>query len=687
MKLLSTEYDTALRARLVQEYISENSRAPSIDELNSLMIHGRRQYSSLDAVGFSGFDVETVSYGETASADKENTMRLALFDDLKVIDEKLDHISGVFELSMRGLIGTSRAIGRGLTALESRLDNLILMNESSDLFVYGAEETFDNQDKIDFSRTTASVETLYCTMGKAGYNYINLSDAKITSSITSDRALLSVQTTTSIEHLKSDDGIMWEQLVYTNYELGRVSLTINIELAEPADVSSFRFSGVPTAINSHLTATVFYSTDGVAYTSVDPIEKVITTSEVEFSIGIDRVTDLRIIFSKNAADSSTSTTKQYVYVFSLDGLKIYTDGFKQNVTSTLYAGPYTFYDEEGDLVKFSRAAFSVCDQQPTGTSISYFLSNDNVNWLSVLLDDVQTASVASFEDGSMTGSYDSYDSSLSLSNILDNVTDLSLSRATEAILNIVVMADYTERLIKNSVVIQRNTPYNSYSGVTLFGNIFGVERGWFNYDPTANQQLIASPSNQAYLITTVYVVNAAGINIDLGHTSAIVNGNTVSGLVLLAPGYNTFATHRTNYQVIDSGITSIANLRRADPLYPYNHKYLIEGYNYPASFSGEHLYPGAGTNFGYKMRYTSNEEFSDPDNSNDLTIFTLDETTSNTVFKIKTNKSDSSWTDEQFSATWSIRGLASEEVWVKAILQASDSNKTPSIESYKIRVI
>jgi hypothetical protein len=664
---ISEEYEQALKKRVVQDFMSENSRAPSKRELLTLMKSAVDEYPTLDSGGFAAKDIETIRFQEESSAEKENKFRHAAFDDLQVINQKLSRIQETMEMGFRGLYATAARVGRGLDALEARVDNLILLNESSDLFTYGFEESFDTQDHVDWDSTTASVESSYCTVGRTGYGVIDLADVRISTSVSAQKGYSAIHGSTSAEHLKEDDGVLWERLVYTDYSFGRVSLVIELDLPEAQDVTAFRFSCTPVQVNKQLVATVYYSTDGKNFVSVDPQERPIKTPENEFCIGASGVKKLKLVLSKSAADSQAG--RQGVYVFSLDSVKVYSSSFSSAGSSTLVAGPYETLDEEGNVVSFSRATCDACYQTPKDTSVSLYLSNDGTTWQGVSTRGNEGARVAVFESASQTDTYELIDEAASTQDLVEEVVGIDLDEPTEAALNMRVKSDYRTRLIKKSVVIKRNIVTSDSPEQLL-----EAPPGW-------------SRTADNFMKTTLYVQNPEGFVIDLGHTTAFLNGNQVSGKVFVASGYQEFKTGAGNFQVIASGARDIKTLRKSDPLYPYNHRYLVEGYVYPTSFTGEMVYPGVGEYFASALQYVSPEEFTDPDNEENLDIYTIDESTSTPTFKVKVLKSDSTWSSEKFSASWLVSGAASNRVWVKAVLQAYDNTQSPVLESFKVRVI
>ena len=63
-------------------------------------------------------------------------------------------------------------------------------------------------------------------------------------------------------------------------------------------------------------------------------------------------------------------------------------------------------------------------------------------------------------------------------------------------------------------------------------------------------------------------------------------------MIKLEKGFHTIKTSSANYLKVSSYLGSLEELEEEDKLYPYNHKYLFEGYSYPQSFQGEKNYFG-----------------------------------------------------------------------------------------------
>jgi len=667
---ISPAYKQKLKERAIAAFVVENSRTPTDAELIDLVLREYKRYPSVDEVGISGFDLERPQFQEVSSAAQENTNRIALFDDLTVVAKRIDNLNVLLDDSFRGFNGTVRRTKHSLSQIEARLDNLLLLNGNVDAFVYGIEETFDLQDKIDFNNTTASVEAGYVTLGRSGYSTFDLANAKITYSTTSEKGYIGTQNTSQIDFLKEDDGTLWEHLVYTKQRSGRVSVSVEIDLQTSAYIGDVRFTGGNVAVNQYTTATLLYSLDGQTFTALEPAEVALTGDEYQFNIGLDGIQKVRLMLSKNVSDNVTTTANQYVYIFNLDSLRVFTDAYTAGAVSEVRAGPYEIVDELGDPVYFTKATCTACIGVDDDSSVNFFLSKDNVFWLPV---DVTGGGLnyASFASGAKEGSFDVVDSALIEGALVEEVAGLEdMDLTYEAAMNIFVPEAFVGDLSLRNIVIKRNIV-----SLTQTDNIYEAPPGWY-----------LDKSTRQYT-TTIYTDAAEGRLLDLGPTGAYINGNLVAGEVLLRQGYTVFATNDTNWYTIADDLTTLGALKRADPLYPYNHKYMIEGYAYSGAYTGERIYNGVNEYFGRLLTYVAPEQFNTGDFDTDLGIYTVDNPSGNMYFRVKVDRTDASWENEEFDVDWLVHSDTSNLIYVKAILSASDNAQTPVIENFKVRVI
>ena len=114
---------------------------------------------------------------------------------------------------------------------------------------------------------------------------------------------------------------------------------------------------------------------------------------------------------------------------------------------------------------------------------------------------------------------------------------------------------------------------------------------------------------------------------------------------------------------------------------------MVEGYAYPDSYTAERIYNGVDEYFGRLLQYVPPEQFNADDWDTDLGIYTVDNPSGNMYFRVKVDRTDASWLNEEFDVDWLVHSDTSNSIYVKAILSASDSAQTPVIENFKVRVI
>lgn len=669
---ISNAYRKTIKERAVQEFVIAHSRSPTTKELTELLRDKYSEYVSIDQIGFSGYETVKPQYRDVSSVANENQNREAIYDDLFTVSNRLEDLTQLLEDSFRGFQATAKRTNKLLRQVESRLDNLLLLNSYVDVFVHGVEETFDTQDYIDFEKTTASVESGYCTLGRTSITKSDLSNANFSVSAIADKGFIGSQTSTSVNLLKRDDGSVWEHLVYTKQRQGRVSVVIEVDFNDSIYIGDIRFTSSSIGVNQKSTVTLFYSLDGETFTAFEPVETVIKSGENHFNLGIDGVQKIQLMISKNVADNSTNTNNQYVYVFSLDSFKVYSDSYTKSKESVLYAGPYFITDELGQPVNFTKATLDACVVQPVNSSVNFFLSQDGENYKPVSWKQ-NTNNIVSFGNGAAVSTSFNIDPDKDLFALTETIPGIDeINFATESFLNIGINESYASQVPIRSIVVKRNC-VNSGSPDLLYNTV----AGW-NFN-----------NNDQSYSTTVYIDDPEGREIDFGSSSVIVNGTILTGTVKLQKGYSVIKTDASNWKELDDGIMNIDALMAADSLYPYNHKYLIEGYNYSVNFKGEKLYTGADEFFGALLKYVAPEVFNrlTPDRDNYYKVFTIENIDGNLYFKVKVNKTDALWQEERYIADWIVQSGSQNTIYVKAVIATSNTNKTPMIEDFMIRVI
>lgn len=667
---ISPEYKEILRKLSVRDFVRNNKRAPTTGELNQLIHNIDVKYYDVDTIGISGFDATKPQFREIASVEEENKNREAFFSDMLALNQKLDRLIDIEEAAFRGASSTIARVNKTLDQYVSRLDNLLLLYGKDDIFLSGVEETFASQEYVDRENTTASVEAFNVTLGKRHLEVIDLEKVKLKVTPLSNQAFVSYVANSPVSSLKEDDGNIWKGVVKTTYQLGRVSLLFEVTFPEATDISTMKFSVLPIESNKYMTCTLFYSTNGSSFNPIYPVEQRVTSSLI-VPVNSTGVKKLQILLSKEAADNKLENN-EYEYLFLIDRISFEAGEFELSDFSTLVAGPYEVVSSDGSEVYFTKATLTACTLEPTGTSVAFYLSNDGETY-SAIDHKGLTSSYLTFGDHTPDQAISFVDSDLSAHSLVERLElTEEVDVGHEAYLNAYITSDYAEKIPSRNIRIKRNIVTADSEEVVL-----GTSPGW-----------VLDKFRGTYS-STIYISNPEGRLLDLGPKGLLLNGQLVTGEQWFKQGFNVIVTDSSNWSAIPVGLTTEAALVAADPLYPYNHRYLFSGYNYPNTFTGDKVYFGCDEYFGLYMNYISPEEFDtiSSRDSNAFKVFTVEEVDDKLYFKVKVDKRSSTWSSELFDLDFIVQSAPTNRLWVKAVLSSNEKKLTPLIESFKVRVV
>lgn len=568
---------------------------------------------------FSAVDVEAPNWKSPASAARHNKNEAAFYDDYEFLLEKLKTLSDSIE--MRHLTSSSYLQGLygRLAETDMLFSRVLLLLGLQDQFLYGVEENFSSHSYVDLTRTTAKVESDYVSLGRSTYTPIDLSRVTLTASATGD--VKATRPSGQLSNLKELNGSGWDFYITG----GKAAAVIHIDLNRKMYVGEVRLTSTSPG-ESYWSVSV--SKDGETYTEARKGE--LARGQNSLSVGEEDVRKIKLmIYNKENIHSFTR-------------LEIYKDKFSG--VSTLYLGPYEIKDELGNSVNYTQATLDACLSAPPRTSVSFWLSKDGQAWSEAQ----GTVNLARTTDSNPT--YISSD--VIQEGLITEGFDLVFGK--EALLNRYIDKDFSSLLVK------RNLPQEGIS-------LYGTTSGWF-YDGEYS--------------CAFYVSSPEGMILQFGDTSAILNGQRISGEVHVPQGYHRFRTSSVNWKDVPTGIKSEGQLRVEDPLYPRNHKLMIEGYKYPTDFSGLQLYSGADEYFGSLLTEVAPEVFED--SGSDLGIFTvIDEK----YIKVKLDPSDPSYQQERFQVDYLVRAESGSSLYVKAELRSYDDRYTPTVNRISIRVV
>lgn len=641
--------DNELRNRVILEFINTHGRAPTSSEIDYLYREAQKTYPSLNDTGFSRVDIVEPGFHQEASRTDENTNRKAKVDDLLNLNKEITELSWLLEASNRSFNANISRVSKDLDALESRADTLLLQNSSTDQFVWSVEETFSDQLKV--VETDCLIDSGRVMIGSNTIEAVDPVNFKLSYTVTGN-SVIGVQNQGVLDNLKQIDGSTWQVSVRTR-DIQPIILQLDILLDKVTDIGSVALALNPVSLNSTSFISLLSSKDQKTFSvRIDRVP--VINGENRFKVNLKNQKALRVLIHKSKPDEVYSTYN--LYHFEFDFLQI---GKAQGPIeeNSIVCGPYTIRDSSKNLIYPSKATLNYCGYKPEGTNIDFYLGQDGDTWIPI---DLMNLNVVSFARGDKAGTYSLIDAGLDETEITQSqIEGLSLNQNSEAFINLVIDSAFTDLVNQRTITVKRNLP-----GTTVRGLVSGWEELENEYS------------------CTVYVDAPEGQKINLGASSAFLNERLVTGEVVVQNGYSTFRTSDANWREI-STFTDLEDLKRQDSLYPFNHKLLIEGLNYPNSWIAERVYEGLDSNFGMYLRFVPPEIF---DLTKDLKIYTIYTHDSKLYFKVYIDKSISDWDNELFEIDYTVQKNTESDIYFKAVLK-TDTGVSPILDSVQIRVV
>src|SRR5574343_1501044 len=193
------------------------------------------------------------------------------------------------------------------------------------------------------------------------------------------------------------------------------------------------------------------------------------------------------------------------------------------------------------------------------------------------------------------------------------------------------------------------------------------------------------------------VTNEAGIEIDFGPHGIVIDEEFVVDRNTITYGKHSVKVYKDYwYTITTAGITTLAQLKIADKLYPYNQRYLVEGFTYPVSWATteEKIYRGFDTVAEYYMTKVSIFDMLHNVPTNDYSKFAIDLDAADSgaskavmnVFVVKVDENNADFTNEQFVLKFKSVDTLFKYLRLKAVLSTEDATRAPYLSSYRLKL-
>lgn len=669
-----------------------------------------------------------VSKGQPSSISLYNASNNAIHQDLLVLFRHLLKVSDQSIRNFERWRAAAKLLEGRLDELNERINFLLLISSDTAGFFNFMQDTFVDNKLVDLENTTTLVDvdrgivTLgtstsgatrldLSTLRNEHVEFTVLSRVNLVSSISAEKS--------QTKHAVSDITNFWQERVYTN-KPGAVSAELKINLLTKREISRIDLDLHMANQNSSVQVTPLYSTDNFNWKQL-PIKN-FTRSVVDKTIfRFPPVEAKWVKFNMTKLGADQVHNNLYSYEFGVDEIVFYSEGFSTETTATLISQPLSVLDQQGNIEEFSRVVLEVCEDVPENTNIDYSVSvfndiDDPIGGFVPIdpLDRVNSTKPTVLDFGDLdtvtvSGIRVSYDATASDPDFINPAEQFTrIESVSGSTVNSTIgtasdirysFANTNERIldhvISSNIKIAQRT-LEVWRNVNIKNNntkVRGIANGWGFNDP--------------WYRTTVYVANASGYNIDFGSKAVVVDDVIQTGKINISPGRHTIQVHKDNWKAIDvSSVTNLEDLITADPLYPYNHRYLIEGLLYPSGYSttDEKIYRGFDIVAEYFMKevsifdiinniqaddyqhYAVDLDATDPNRLIDSIPASADEQLPQRSFVLKVNENNPDFLNERFLIRFKSANSLFKYLRFKAELSTSDSAITPILDAYRLKI-
>ncbi len=645
---------------------------------------------------------------EHASASKYNNTNYEIWRDLQIA------YTSTFDSTNQAIQAFDRwrsevlALEAKLRSLDTRLADLI--KTQLHLGSHYISEVFSDTSKVDLSNSTAYINlkdnNVSLNVSDNKPNRINLNYIKsdnITFTVLSRLGLENVTDApgTELKNIFDDKDNFWQSRVSVSNAKQPISAELKVKLNDtPISISKITCALHSANTNSAMQITPLLSVDGVNFTQLSTNNITISvTDSGSWNFPSTDATHIKFIMTKNGFDFNQEGS--YIYEFGFKEIAIFDQAYDADISQTLVSTSLYVPDINKNPFPYFSASLETCDDIPDDTNIQYYLAaleeaDDSPTWVAVSStnnpsalhptqinfgdkQDVTLDNVSISFNGSEAAGFINPARAFNITTLISGAVSNSVFTATA---NRYVLSNSNDRLLNyeidgsldivdGSIEIFRN---RGTRGDTT--KVRGIQNGWSFSDP--------------YYVTAIEIQNPNGRSIKFGERTIIIDDASTSGIVNLTTGVHIIKVHKNNWISVASGASTLATLKAADPLFPFNHKLLIEGYSLS---DPQNPYLGVDIYAGYYMKQVPIVDFIHTIDKLDYSKFGIDtdaiipdKEIPSTVFVVKSDENSSDFLDEKFTIRFDVQNQFYNYVKLKAVLSTSSSTVSPILQSYKIKL-
>lgn len=325
------------------------------------------------ALGQPTMKLRPAKYRQTSSSDDWNDTIEEIYTDLIVLYEEsiaqVERIIKDFDYAET----EKRKIERKIKELEGKIQELLLLNNNLEGYLFSVYDNFTTQSKVDMDKTNCwidySLGEVTPMFSRIGTIKADLSNKNPQVSIVSQKDIVSTQTIGDVKSMLNDNlNTFWiarvtskkEQPISYSVKLNNLSLSevnrivINPKVADDVTVElkitsdGYNWIDVGTKRIQEKTAWDFDSVD------IAHLEFVITRTDYDEVEPLD------------------TGELGFIYYIGIANISIMKVGFEN--AGTIVSKPLTVLDRQGKEVTVNKISLEVQDEVPQGTSIDYYIA-------------------------------------------------------------------------------------------------------------------------------------------------------------------------------------------------------------------------------------------------------------------------------------------------------------------------
>lgn len=707
---LSTSYQEYILEKLIKEYLYDGT-IPTSDTLEDDLSAYKETHPDLSLPKSKYVDF-SVSRGDSSSASTISTIAETFSDDISVITREIYSLAIMASKYQDRWSFEAKRLASKARKLEQRLDSALLLTNNTAGYFATVGETFSDLENVDTENTDANVNIdesqVSIGMGTDTFESVNAIDLTAMTDYDVSFRPLSKRAGTTYFNVSADNSLLQ---VFKSHNSSWVAKVIcattgqmTCELKAQVSTSVLYVSRISMEYTSpdttgRSTITALYSLDGYTWTIVPTNEATKPlTDRLSWSFPKTGISWIKFIINRPSHDQG-----KYEYLFSARSIKLFGDTYSTSVGNTFQSKALSAVNAKNNIVEFSKVQLDSCDNTPTDTEITYYVSasKDNSTWTSWNAispsdtEGIKYPKVISFGGASYTYNTDSSAETLNSSYETDDIVTtfddsyvvtykFKTNKFCAVNTKIEIQSGDDPDVVSNSISVWRNTRVtDSYPDTST---VRGIPRGW------------GTDEGETY-ICYFEIFDSNGKFLDFGDKLCVLDGELVSGVVSVSKGVHKFETAAENWFDIAEGYNALGYdlnteevLKTIDPLYPYNHKLVIEGFPYSNNFKGDKVYKG--TDISAEFYCTRASLFDLENNISDYGYYAVRGIGASDINQVVSvilqyDPKNTDFVNEKVLLKWKTAGSESSAykyVKLKAVLSTSDSSLTPTITSYRIKL-